>query len=413
MPAPSDRFSLANPDVVACPWPHYRRLQHEAPVFHDPVTGLYEVTGHDLIREIAAQPQLYSNKSNRQASRSPDIVAAMMDLYGREGFMPAHSLLNNDPPDHRAVRSLVDKAFMPARINALKPAILAEVTELIDAANRKGEIEFVSEFAISLPLNIIADQLGVPRDERETIKRGSDALIAVADPLTPDDMMLEMTRRVVTMQQLLARRVAYARSHPDDTILSIVANGELNGEPVPMPLLIHLFQSILVAGNETTTNALGNGLVMLIDRPELFAELAAKPDRVKPFVEESLRLLSPLQGFYRVATADGELAGVFIPKGAMLMLRWGAANHDETVFACPERLDLDRDNLAKHTAFGSGIHFCLGNLLARTELHTAFGEITRSWRNVRIVGGRAAAEPAHQFFNQGMARLPVTFDSVQ
>jgi len=405
-------FSFANAEVMACPFPHYRRLQREAPVFHDPVTGLYEVTGHALIREIAAQPQLFSNKSDRQSSRAPELAAAMMDLYRREGFLPTHSLLNNDPPDHRQVRSLVDKAFMPARMGALQPTIMGEVARLIDAANAKGTIEFVSEFAIPLPLNIIADQLGVPRSERERIKQGSDALIAVADPMSPDDRMLEMTRRVVEMQKLLARRIEYAREHPDETILSVVTNGQLNGAPVPMPLLIHLFQSILVAGNETTTNALGNAMLMLIDRPALFDELAGNPERVKPFVEESLRFVSPLQGFYRIAKADTELAGTAIPKGAMLMLRWGAANHDEGVFACPEQLDLDRPNLTKHTTFGAGIHFCLGNLLARSELYAAFGEITRRWRNVRIVGGREAAVPAHQFFSQGMARLPIAFDVV-
>ncbi|MET0179071.1 MAG: cytochrome P450 [Novosphingobium sp.] len=405
-------FSFFNPEVMACPFPHYRRLQREAPVFHDPVTDIYEITGHDLIREVAGNTQLFSNKTSRQSSRPPEITMGMMELYRNEGFLPTNSLLNNDPPDHRPVRSLVDKAFMPGRMGALRPAVHGEVTALIDAANAKGEIEFVSEFAIPLPLNIIADQLGVARTERDTIKQGSDAMIALSDPTTPDDRMLEMTRRVIRMQHLLAQRIEHARIHPDETILSVVANGELNGAPVPMDLLIHLFQSILVAGNETTTNALGNSMLMLIDRPELFAELAANPERVKPFVEESLRFIAPLQGFYRLATADTELAGVPIPKDAVLMLRWGAANHDDSVFPCPDQLDLDRPNITKHTTFGSGIHFCLGNLLARTELYAAFGEITRRWSNVRIVGGRDAAIPAHQFFNQGMAKLPIAFDVV-
>ena len=405
-------FSFANPEVMACPFPHYRRLQREAPVFHDPVTGLYEITGHDLIREVAAQPQLFSNMVSRQSSRSEQLNAAMLDLYEREGFLPVASLLNNDPPNHRPVRSLVDKAFMPARMAKIRPSIDAEVDRLIDAANSKGEIEFVSEFAIPLPLNIIADQLGVPRTEREKIKQGSDAMIAVADPMTPDDQMLEMTRRIIAMQHLLKERIDYARAHPDETILSVVANGEMNGEEVPIRLLIHLFQSVLVAGNETTTNALGNAMLMLIDRPELFAELSANPDRVKPFVEESLRFVAPLQGFYRYATADTELAGIKIPQDSVLMLRWGAANHDEAVFASPEQLNLDRPNLSKHSTFGAGIHFCIGNLLARSELYSAFGEITRRWSNVRVVGGRDAAVHAHQFFNQGMARLPIAFDVV-
>ncbi len=412
MNAQAPQFSFVNAEVMACPYPHFRRLQREAPVFRDPVTGIFEITAHDLIRQVAGQPQIFSNRTSRQASRSPELMREMMELYEREGFTGVPTLLNNDPPDHRPIRSLVDKAFMPARMAALRPKIVDEVDQLIAAANAKGEIEFVSEFAIPLPLGIIADQLGVPRAERETIKLGSDAMIAVADPMTADDQMLVMTRRIIAMQHLLKDKIDHSREHPDETIISVVSNGELNGGPVPLHTLIHLFQSILVAGNETTTNALGNMLMMLIDRPALQAELAADPTLVKPFVEEGLRFVSPLQGFYRVATEDTELAGVKIPKNAVLMLRWAAANHDDSVFACPDELRLDRDNIGKHTAFGAGIHFCLGNLLARTEMVVAFTEITRRWRNVRVAGGREAAVPLHAFFNQGMARLPIAFEVV-
>jgi cytochrome P450 len=403
-------ISFSDPAVMRCPFPFHRQLQREAPVYLDPKTGLYEITSYALIREIAGQPKLFSNKSNRQRSRAPGLMQEMLDLYRLEGFMPVPSLLNNDPPDHRPVRSMVDKAFMPARISALRPAIQAEVDQLLSAAKAHPIFEFVADFAIPLPLHIIADQLGVPREDRKTIKAGSDALVAVADPLTPDDMILEMTRRVIAMQQLLKRRIDHARSHPDETILSVVANSDVDGVAVPMELLIHLFLSILVAGNETTTNALGNGLKMLMDRPELFELLHREPHRVQAFVEESLRWDAPLQGFYRVAVEDVEIGGVAIPKNSVLMLRWGAANHDETVFDDPERLNIDRPNISKHLTFGNGVHFCLGNLLARTELNSAFTAITQRWKNVHVVGGDAAAEPIIAFFNRGLQRLPISFE---
>jgi cytochrome P450 len=407
-------FSLSSLEVMQCPYPYYREMQQNAPVFQDPITGLFEITGHELIRDIAGRPELFSNKSNRQASRAPQITSAMMELYRKDGFMPVPSLLNNDPPHHRSVRSMVDKAFMPARMAALKPGIEAEVSLLLADLEREvaacGETEFISKFAVSLPLNIIADQLGVARCERETIKRGSDALIAVADPMTPDDHMLEMTARVIAMQCLLRDRIEVARLKPDETILSAVSNSEVDGQPVAIELLIHLFQSILVAGNETTTNALGNGLTMLIDRPAVFDAVAANSALVKPFVEESLRLVSPLQGFYRVATETVELKGVTIPKGGVLMLRWGAGNHDERVFESPGEFKLDRKNASRHLAFGSGIHFCLGNLLARTELYAAFTQIVSRWRNLSVVGERESVERVCAFFNQGVARLPVRFE---
>jgi len=406
-----DNLSMSDPEVFGCPFHAYRALQAAAPVYKDPKTGYYEVTGFQEIRDIAADTATFSNRVNRQNSRPAELQAQMRQLYDEAGFPPVPTLLNNDPPDHRKVRGLVDKAFMPARINALQPAIMEEVTRLIDAVIDRGEMEFVSEFAISLPLNIIADQLGVSRADRPIIKAGSDALVGVADPLTPDDMMLELVRRIIEMQKLLADRIEHVRRQPDDTILSVVANAEVGGEGYELPMLVHLFQNILVAGNETTTNALSNTLLMLVDDSALFARLRDDAGLVRPFIEEALRVKAPFQGFYRVAIADKEVAGVLIPKGAIVMLRWGAAGWDEKVFACPEQMQFDRPPSAqKHLVFGSGVHFCLGNLLARAELRSAVEEITRRMKNLRLADSPTARVLAPSFLNQGVARIELRFD---
>ncbi|MET0568597.1 MAG: cytochrome P450 [Hyphomicrobiaceae bacterium] len=411
-PTESD-LSLSDPAVFGCPFHAYAQLQANAPVYRDPKTGYYEVTGYQEIREIASDTVTYSNKVNRQNSRTPELQAQMKQLYDAAGFPPVPTLLNNDPPDHRKVRSLVDKAFMPARMNALQPAILVEVTRLIDAVIDRGEMEFMGEFAISLPLNIVADQLGIPRADRPIIKAGSDALVYVADPNTPDDMMLELVRRIVDMQKLLADRIDNVRRHPDDTILSVVANADGAEERYEIPMLVHLFQSILVAGNETTTNALGNTLLMLIDDSQLFARLRDDKALVRPFVEEALRVKAPFQGFYRLATADKEVGGVLIPKGAIVVIRWGAAGRDEKIFACPEQMQFDRPPSApKHLVFGWGAHACLGNLLARAELRTAVEEITRRMANLRLADSPTARVLAPSFLNQAVARIELRFDKV-
>ncbi len=401
---------MSDPAVLACPFPTYLKLQRDTPVFHDPVTGYYEITRYDDIRAVALNPSVFSNKVNRQNRRSATLQADMQRLYESAGFAPQATLLNNDPPSHRAVRSLVDKAFMPARIGLLQPAITAEVTGLIDRVIDRGHMEFMSEYAVSLPLNIIADQLGVAREQRRVIKSGSDALVAVADPMTPDEVMLELTRRIIAMQTLLADRIRHVRMHPDDTILSVVANSEGPEAPHEMPMMVHLFQSILVAGNETTSNALGNGLLMMIDEPLLFERIRDEPGRTRSFVEESLRVKAPFQGFYRVTTQDAEVAGMPIPKGAIVFLRWGAAGYDSKYFKCPAKLDLDTENPTKHLAFGAGGHFCLGNLLARTEMRISFEQITQRMSNLRLGRGSNSRVLAPTFLNQGVSRIELEFD---
>ncbi len=291
------------------------------------------------------------------------------------------------------------------------PAIRAEVAALMTACETSAEVEFVKQFAIPLPLNIICDQLGVARDDHLAFKAGSDAMLAVADPLTPAAKMLDYVRDIIRMQHILARRVELVRQKPDDTIFSIVANNEVDGELLTVGMMVNLFQNILVAGNETTTNALGNALQILIDDAALRERLRADGSRelVRNFVEEALRLRAPLQGFFRVVTRDTELGGVKIPAGSTVMLRWGAGGLDPAQYECPEELQLARKAITQHMAFGHGLHFCIGNQLARAEMRAAFEAIVTRWPNVRLADGDAV-ERLPAFFAHGPRRMHIRLD---
>jgi cytochrome P450 len=369
---------------------------------------MYEVVGAAEIRAAATDVQTFSNRMNRQSAHSAALQREISDLYARDGFPPIPTLLNNDGSDHRRYRSLVDRAFTVARINALMPAIRAEVDALMTACETSAEVEFVQQFAIPLPLNIICDQLGVAREDHRVFKAGSDAMLAVADPLTPAARMLDYVRDIIRMQHILARRVELVRRKPDDTIFSVVANNAVDGELLTVGMMVNLFQNILVAGNETTTNALGNALEILIDDPALRERLRADGGRelVRNFVEEALRLRAPLQGFFRVVTRDTELGGVKIPAGATVMLRWGAGGLDPAQYECPERLQLDRKAISQHMAFGHGLHFCIGNQLARAEMRAAFEAIVARWPNVRFADGDAV-ERLPAFFAHGPRRMRI------
>ena len=398
-------LSFAEPAIATCPFAAYRQLQDSQRVYHDPQTGIYEVLGAAEIRQAAADTDTFTCLVSRQHGFDAEMREAIGRLYEGEGFPMIRTLLNNEGEDHKRLRGLVDRAFTVPRINALMPAIRAEVDQLMSACERQVEIEFMESFAIPLPLNIIADQLGVSRDDHEAFKAGSDAMIAVSDPLTPRDLVLGHVRAVIRMQHILAERIAQVRAEPDDTMLGVVAALEVDGAPLSIGLLVNLFQNILVAGNETTTSALGNALEYIIADPALAERLRTDPALVRNFVEETLRLRAPLQGFYRSTARDTELGGVAIPAGATVMLRWGAAGRDAAVYDAPEQLDLDRKAITQHMTFGHGVHFCIGNQLARAELRATFEAITQRWPNVQLAERPDAIQPLPAFFAHGPKRM--------
>lgn len=404
----SDGLTLADMEVIKCPHASYRRLQATAPVFLDPRTGYYEVTRHEEVRAILMDNVNYSNNINLQNSRPEKLQREAARLYREEGFPFVPALLNNDPPLHRSVRTMVDKAFMPARIAVLQPAILAEVTRLLDQFINRGQIEFVEEFAVPLPVNLIADQIGVPRAERKIIKEGSDALLATANPLSPDDELLEKTRLVIRMQRLIAECIHKVRAEPNETLLSVVVNSS-PGRAADMPLLISIFSSLLVAGNETTAHALSNAVHHLARHPEWFDWLRQDTSRARLLVEESLRLMPPGQGFYRVAARDVEVAGTRIPKGAIVVTRRAAADIDETVFSDGTTFNPERAHLDRHLAFGTGPHFCIGHLLARNEMRISIEQLALRITRMTVADQPDAYIPHHGFLDSGVTRLRLVF----
>lgn len=402
-------LTLTDPNVIACPYPTYHRLQTEAPVFLDPVSGYYEITRYEHVRAVSLDPATFSNRVSLHNSRSPALQAQIRQLYEVAGFPETPTLLNNDPPDHRRIRNLVDRAFTADRIRARQPAILAEVTRLLGPALARGHIEFIEEFALPLTLTVICDMVGVPPDDRPIIKLGSDAIIGATDPLTPDGEVLEMTRRVIQMQKVLADRIRWLRHRPDDSLLSVIASLE-NPRREDLSLLVHLALSVVVAGNETTMHALGNTMTILARDPILFERISRQPELARGFVEEALRIAPPGQGFYRVVTQDTEIAGTPIPKGAVVIVRRAAANVDESVFPASTEFQLNRPNINLHVGFGVGVHHCLGHLLARTELRIAIEEITQRARHVRLAEGPDAYVPTLSFLNSGVRQLKLILE---
>jgi cytochrome P450 len=397
-------LTLGDPQVQACPFPTYDRMRAKSPVYFDPVTGMYVVTAFDLVRQVAANPALYSNDTRQLLDRDTPAAAEIRKLLQEADFLPVNTLVTNDPPSHRRYRSLVDKAFNIARVEAAEPRIIDIAGQLIDALG-DGPTDFVQAFAIPLPMRMIAELLGVPPEMSDTFKRWSDATLESADFNIPPERQIACVKAQIEMFQFFWMRAEELRQAPQNTLISDLANTRLEGELLNRHELTSILLQLLVAGNETTTNALTWCADHLASSPQLQAELRARPEHIPAFTEEVLRLQAPLQGLFRRVLQPVELGGVALPEGAILNLRWGAANRDACEFAQPEVLDLGRSNITQHLTFGFGVHYCLGNRLARAELQQGVRLLLERTASIELAGSADARRQTGHFIAHGLSRL--------
>jgi cytochrome P450 len=300
-----------------------------------------------------------------------------------EGGWPRDTRLQTDPPEHRDYRALVSGAFSAGRVKALAPFVHEIATALADdlagASDSNSnsdsgyECEFVSRYAAWLPIRVITRLLGLPAEDASQIKNWSDAWVEPLSSAISEEREIEVAKLGVELQQYLAGWMQRKEEAPANDVLSDLAHACFpNGEPLPMAEKMGISEHLIVGGHETATSALASGVMLLVREPEVERALRADPGRIRNFVEEVLRLESPSQGFFRFALEDAEVAGVPIPKGSMVQLRFAAANRDPEVFPNPDQLDLERANAGAHMAFSQGEHHCIGAPLARLELQTAF-----------------------------------------
>lgn len=407
----SQAITLTDNETQKCPFAAYKTLRDEHPVYKDPVSGVFIVTRYDDIKKVASNPQLFSNNTGRLADAALRVDDEAGRILREKGYPHVDTIVTADPPVHTKFRSMVDTAFRITRINQMREYIDQVARETVATFEQEGTVEFMSAMAIPMPMYIIADQLGVPRERYLQFKKWSDALLMIGDTRLPADARADYARAVVDMHHYLAEQTEVYRRTPADNIFSDVANGQVDSRPLTIQEVVSVIQQLLVAGNETTTNTMAMGLHMMITGGHE-AALRTDPSKMPTFVEEALRLAAPLQGLFRRATQDTEIQGVHIPKDSTIMLRWAAGNLDERHFENPDVIDLNRKDAQRHITFGYGIHFCIGNLLARAELRTAFTVLLERLKNFRLADDPAAVEWVAHAWARGMTRLKIDFDRV-
>jgi cytochrome P450 len=291
------------------------------------------------------------------------------------------NMLKADPPTHTRLRRLASDAFQPRRIAQMRPDIERIADRLIDRMRDKPQSDFISDFALPLPIHVISQMLGVPECDHGRFHAWSNAIIA-SGVLSSERMIL--TREMVSLSRYMRCLIAERRRRPGDDVVSQLIAAEVNGERLSQTELVVTTILLLIAGHETTVNLLGNGLLALLQHPDQWQMVCADQTRIPAAVEELLRLVNPVQLVNRYAAEELVIAGVTIPRGAHVQLVVASANHDASVFSRADTLDITAET-GRHLAFSQGIHYCLGAPLARLEGVVAFERLTQRMPTLQLV----------------------------
>jgi len=384
------RPALHDPDFYAGdPFPAYRWLRAEAPVYWHDTPGFWAVTRHEDVIAVSRDPASFCSS---QGTMLADLTRPIM---------PRQSILYIDPPDHVKYRKLVQPGFSPSRLKQLEPRVRQLACTLAADIDTGTAVDFVDEFAARLPLLVIAEMLGVPASDRAQFQRWSDLIIEVTTEQTPENMAAS-----VELLGYFAAVIAERRTQPRDDLISTLVSAEVDGERLEEFDLLMFCMTLLVAGNETTRNLLLHGALALATHPAQRAALAADPGHIPAAVEEMLRWGSPITSFMRTATRDTTLRGQRIGAGERVLMLYAAANRDEAVFG-PDAEDfrVSRD-ASRHLAFGFGEHFCLGAGLARMEARIAFEELLARFATIDLAG---PVERLRSVLMSGIVCLPLAF----
>lgn len=411
---PLSDFNPLDPGTLSSPHPWWAAMRRESPVHRIEIPGVavptYCVTRKRDIEEVCRRTDLYSGKPDPSVWRWADFQPELEAVFADGGYKLAHTLQTSDPPIHAQYRAIATAALSRERVTAMRPKVQAAVDELLANARSNEVIDFVPAYAIPLPLWVICDLLGLPRSDADFLVAFTDAHMRLVDPTVPLEEAVKLAALSREGQKYLAAKIESFREAPAENLLSTIANARgANGERLSLGEAISMAFIIVVAGNETTRNALGSCAYVLAQNAGIWNRLKREPEKINNLVEEVLRTASPATTTVRTVMADTELAGTHLPKGANLFLMWGSGGLDEAFWSNAESVDLDRKNIKAHTAFGHGMRLCAGNLLARQELTVSVETWLRELDSIELAVPASDVHYAPVFAIRSLKSLPLRF----
>lgn len=408
-------------DQIRCPFPLFDDIRRNEPVCFSEALGAWVITRYDDCLSVLHDPVRWSTQMHTgprplntllgdrmaELAAEPDTAALVAQSAGVISRGPV--LASADPPIHVRQRKLVNGAFRPSRLRALEPLVRQVADRLIDGFVTHGSVAFVEEFAVGLPMTIIAYALGVDDDDLATFKRWSDDMVM---PVGNQNPSLDQVRGYLESHRdfsaYFTEKIAERQRTPADDVISEVANADIDGDRLELREQLSIISQLLTAGNETTTKLITALAQYLAEQPELQERVRRDRSAVPLLVEEVLRLEAPVGGLFRRAMTDITVGSKTIPEGDHVWVLYSSANRDESRFSCPAELDIDRADLKDHIGFGHGQHYCLGAGLARLEATVGLNAVLDRMNNIALSDQNDFAYE-DSYLLRGLRELHLTF----
>jgi cytochrome P450 len=389
---PLSSYTFADPKVMQNPYPYYERLRAEDPVHFDEGIKTWLVTRHDDILTVARNTEVYSDEMRvSKAIRSP-FQDEVEEYMKSEGFMvldPADSF-KVDGELHARRRKLVAHAFTGPTVAAMEARVAAICRDKAAALLGQPQADLVRQYAMPIPILVICDALGLPMDHVDEISRGADAMVAQVGAGASREVAYQRAQSVLQMHRFIRQAIEERRRKPGADLISQIVHARIDDSAESQLTereLMAISTVALAGGVDTTRNGIAFALHALATRPDLRARLRVSKEQDKEigrFNEETLRFYSPVPQLPRITRAETVLRGKTIPEGSFVMLCWASGNRDSQRFAEPDKFDMDRGSLNQHLALGTGIHYCLGAMLARQEMKCAVREIVNNVQSLEL-----------------------------
>lgn len=416
--------------VIEDPYPTYEKLRSDGPVSYVDSLDAYMVTGHAECMEAMRNHDVFRQWDGSELNAiNPDVAEELASMFGIDpkaaqegglrgiasssGFgLMVDTLVTANPPEHTRYRHVTNQAWSAKRTAVDAEPRIREVTNfLVDAFASSGRAEFMTDFAAPLPSLVISEILGLPKDDWTKFKEWSDVGLTLLGGNLQRDQVRAAVEAMMSLTAYLGAAIEARRSEPTDDALSALLRGrDKDGEGLDQQELLSIALHLLGAGHETTINAMGNTMWLILRDPEVRDALLADRSLIPAAVGESLRLEAPVQFLFRQTTGPATLAGIDMPSDAKVCLIFAAANRDPEVFPQPERFDLQRTNTRHHISFGFGIHRCIGEPLSIKELEVAVDTLLTRLPNMELASGQDFSHNPHPFLRR-FRELHLSFDA--
>lgn len=402
-------FNPLTEDFLSNPWPTLAEIREDQPVFYSPEIDFWVVTRYEDVRRCFLDNKSFS--SSLTMSPIKPLSQRTIESFMKSGFRDGPSLVNEDPPTHKARRTRLARQFEPSKIAALEPFVRETVTRYLDGIVKLGEADLMRDFIFDIPLLVAFRILDLPTDNIKQVQKWGEDTVLFSWGRPTDEQQVSMADALGEYWAYAVEHIARKKQNLGDDIVSLAIRGQMEeGEDVwSDEYLARMLLNLTFAGHETTTNATGNAIMSLLERRDLWDDLVANPGKVPRAVDEALRFCPSIIAGRRTAVVDVEIGGVTIPEGANILMYVGAANRDPAIFEEPDMLDLDRGNAGRMLSFGVGPHLCLGQPVAKLEMRVILEELTRRLPHLELMQQEFSFTPINTNA-RGPDRLMVRWD---